>query len=231
MTEREWQECEDPDQVLRFQLELLGSSISDRKLRLLVCGLCRRVWYLLKDRQSRRAVEVAERFADQAAGGQELAKACQGAWDTWTKWPRIDAIGYKAICAATYAAVPFIDWGEANRVLEYTLAAEVRLVPEDARRDRCHLLRCLFSNPLRLVAAESSWLKWQERTIPKLAAAIYEDRRFEDLPILADALEEAGCGNEDIMRHCREPGAHVRGCWVVDLLLGKEVAAEPAQRS
>jgi hypothetical protein len=54
-----------------------------------------------------------------------------------------------------------------------------------------------------------------------LAAAIYEGRQYEDLPILADALEEAGCGTEDILRHCRQPGEHGRGCWVVDLLLGK----------
>ena len=55
-----------------------------------------------------------------------------------------------------------------------------------------------------------------------LAQAIYEERRFGDLPVLADALEEAGCTDADILSHCRGPGPHVRGCWVVDLLLGKQ---------
>ena len=55
-----------------------------------------------------------------------------------------------------------------------------------------------------------------------MAEAIYEERTFEQLPILTDALEDAGCNNSDILNHCRQPGVHVRGCWVVDLLLGKE---------
>jgi hypothetical protein len=65
------------------------------------------------------------------------------------------------------------------------------------------------------------WLAWNGGTILKVAQAIYDDRRFEDMPILADALEEAGCTNEGILSHCRGSGEHVRGCWVVDLILGK----------
>jgi hypothetical protein len=62
---------------------------------------------------------------------------------------------------------------------------------------------------------------WNGGSIPTLARALYEERRFQDLPILADALEEAGCTNHDILTHFRDPGEHVRGCWAVDLLLGK----------
>jgi hypothetical protein len=65
-------------------------------------------------------------------------------------------------------------------------------------------------------------LEWSDRTIRKISAAIYEDRAFEGLPVLSDALEEAGCTDSDILTHCWGPGPHVRGCWVVDLLLGKE---------
>jgi thioredoxin-like negative regulator of GroEL len=65
------------------------------------------------------------------------------------------------------------------------------------------------------------WLIWNDGLIPKLAHEIAREQRFADLPILADALEEAGCSNADILNHCRQPGEHVRGCWVVDLLLGK----------
>jgi hypothetical protein len=68
---------------------------------------------------------------------------------------------------------------------------------------------------------EQAWVSQHEGTVRKLAQAIYDDRRFADLPILADAFEEAGCSDQDILAHCRSEGPHVRGCWVVDLILGK----------
>jgi hypothetical protein len=58
--------------------------------------------------------------------------------------------------------------------------------------------------------------------VRRLAEATYENRRWEDLPVLADALEEAGCDDADILGHCRGPGPHTRGCWVIDCLLGRE---------
>jgi hypothetical protein len=64
-------------------------------------------------------------------------------------------------------------------------------------------------------------LTWNHATVPAIARHIYDDRAFYDLPILADALEDAGCTNPDILAHCRAGGEHVRGCWVVDLILGK----------
>jgi hypothetical protein len=63
---------------------------------------------------------------------------------------------------------------------------------------------------------------WLTSTVKQLAQSIYDEKAFERLPILADALEDAGCTSEDILNHCRQPGEHVRGCWVVDLVLGKE---------
>jgi len=85
------------------------------------------------------------------------------------------------------------------------------------------VLRCLFGNPFHAhPTINASILTWNDRTIPHLAEEIYQERAFDRLPILADALEEAGCTNAEILAHCRQPGPHVRGCWVVDLLLGKE---------
>ena len=78
-------------------------------------------------------------------------------------------------------------------------------------------------NPCRPApAVDPSWLAWNGGTVAKLAAAIYDGRRFADLPILADALEDAGCADAAILAHCRGPGEHVRGCRVVDLLTGRE---------
>jgi hypothetical protein len=81
------------------------------------------------------------------------------------------------------------------------------------------LVRCLFGNPFRPVALGGTWLT---STVTNLAQAIYDDHAFDRLPILADALEDAGCTDEDILAHCRGGGEHCRGCWVVDLLLGKK---------
>jgi hypothetical protein len=83
-------------------------------------------------------------------------------------------------------------------------------------------IREIFGNPFRPVSVDPSWVAWNDGTVVKLAQAIYDDRTFDHLPILADALEEAGCDNADILNHCRKPGVHVRGCWVVDLILGKK---------
>jgi hypothetical protein len=87
--------------------------------------------------------------------------------------------------------------------------------------DQMGLLRDIVGNPFLSVAVSPSWMLWNDGTIPKLAHGIYDDRAFDHLPILADALEDAGCDDADILAHCRGPGPHVRGCWVVDLILGK----------
>ena len=81
------------------------------------------------------------------------------------------------------------------------------------------LLRDIFGNPFRPVAFSPSW---RTDTALSLARQMYESRDFSAMPILADALQDAGCDIEDILSHCRGPGPHVRGCWVVDLVLGKE---------
>jgi hypothetical protein len=84
---------------------------------------------------------------------------------------------------------------------------------------QCDLIRDIFGNPFRPVTVESTW---RTHNVTALAQGIYDDRAFERMPILADALEDAGCTNADILEHCRRPGEHCRGCWVVDLVLGKE---------
>jgi hypothetical protein len=82
----------------------------------------------------------------------------------------------------------------------------------------CELLRCVFGNPFRPVAAEPAWLSWNDGVAVRLAHGIYADRAFDRMAILADALEEAGCTNQEILTHLREPGPHVRGCWALDAL-------------
>ena len=81
------------------------------------------------------------------------------------------------------------------------------------------LLRDLFGNPFHAITIKSRWLT---STVTSIAQGIYEERAYDRLPILADALENAGCTDHDIIQHCRHKGEHVRGCWVVDLILGEK---------
>ena len=84
------------------------------------------------------------------------------------------------------------------------------------------LLRDIFGNPFCPVTVEPLWLAWNDSCVSRFAEGIYADRGFDRMPILADALEDAGCDDADMLAHCRSGGEHVRGCWGVDLLLGKE---------
>jgi hypothetical protein len=81
------------------------------------------------------------------------------------------------------------------------------------------LLFCIFGNPFRPVAFDANW---RTSDVVAMALGMYETRDFAAMPILADALQDAGCENADVLEHCRGAGPHVRGCWVVDLILGKE---------
>jgi hypothetical protein len=94
--------------------------------------------------------------------------------------------------------------------------------PEGVRH-QAKLVLCIIGNPFRgLHRLDPGWLRWNDGTVPKVAQHIYEERAFGRLPILADALLDAGCDDEDILAHCRGEGPHVRGCWVIDLILGKQ---------
>ena len=85
------------------------------------------------------------------------------------------------------------------------------------------LFRCILGNPFHPVSAIfPAVLAWHDRTAPRIAQSIYDDRAFDRLPILHDALLDAGCDDEAILSHCRSEGPHVRGCWVLDLILAKD---------
>jgi hypothetical protein len=81
-----------------------------------------------------------------------------------------------------------------------------------------NIIRDVFGNPFRVVMVEPAWLT---SNVVSLAQTIYDDRAFDRMPLLGDAIEETGCDSSDILDHCRSQVEHVRGCWVVDALLGK----------
>jgi hypothetical protein len=215
MTEAEWDACADP----RPMLKSLGWKASERKLRLFAVACCRRIWHLLADERSRKAIQVAERFADGEATRKERAKADKdNAW-VWTeneKSPRqyglATAVGYCVSAGLRNGEALMCEIDQMSRFLSDDLPPPAQAV----------LLREVFGPPLfRPMTIDPAWLAWNSGAVRKMARAIYDDRRFADLPILADALEDAGCADAATLGHCRGGGEHVRGCWVVDLLLGK----------
>lgn len=248
MSEAEWDSSAEPTVMLRF----LRGRASERKLRLLCCACCRRVWHLLESESLRQAVDALERFADD----------------------EIDETSFRAIAATTHPYLAYHDelvsgqvrtekWLPAygiNYVVHGRLMKEGHVCPtlrpdiEDVAKAldffaraltydsrncgpsatecaaQADLIRELFGDPFQAAPViDSAWLDWNDGIVARLASAIYEDRclpevtlNVERLAILADALEEAGCTNQDVLSHCRNGGTHVRGCWAVDLILGKK---------
>jgi hypothetical protein len=127
---------------------------------------------------------------------------------------------YRAAAAASWVVEEWV-WPPPGREFK-RLSAELAQFVSDEQAERaahCDLIRCLFGNPFRQATADAAWLT---SAVLGLARGIYEDRAFDRLPILADALEDAGCASLDVLDHCRSGGRHALGCWVLDLLLAKE---------
>jgi hypothetical protein len=187
-----------------------------RKPRLFACASARTNWDRLNDPRSKQAVEISERFADGMATLNDLSEARDAARD---------AVGAGDPEFAAYWASAGNGWEAAWEIVPSALCAAMKALGRDVIPARqwlhCELLRDIFGNPFRPVAVDPSWLTWNHATVPAIARHIYDDRAFHDMPILADALQDAGCTNDDLLDHCRGPGPHVRGCWAVDLLLGK----------
>lgn len=236
MTEAEWLAGSEPQPMLEF----VGDRASSRKLRLFAVACCRRLWPLIAEAPCRAAVEVAERFADGlvTAEVQEAARTAaervhQEVEDT--EAPLFSGVAYATAYAASYTihdqgTVRLACRAAVNAACAAGHALSSQGAPENEVAAATHaefaaqtaLVRDLFGNPFRPAPfPDPSWSAWKDGVVVKLAQAIYEDRAFDRLPVLADALEEAGCTNADILAHCRGPGEHVRGCWVVDPLLGK----------
>ena len=230
MTEQGWLQATDPRPILEF----LRGKASDRKLRLFTVACCRSIWHLFTDERSRQAVEVAERYADALISKNELEKARVAALSAW-KQAKMGGVGLVAwyaaregmeasARAAAEATVRFATARPSNfsppgiaRKIEDWRARKI----EDWRAGLADRLREIIGNPFRPVTLNPSWLTWHDGLLVSMAQRMYDSRDFSDTPVLADALEEAGCQDQDVLRHCRSGSEHVRGCWVIDLLLGK----------
>ncbi|MBI1918202.1 MAG: hypothetical protein HYS12_26215 [Planctomycetes bacterium] len=210
MTWRDWHEQTDPDTMLG----MLRGRISQRKVRLFAVACCRRVWHLL-DAPNRRAVEIAERYADGEVSRSQLAKAHDAVRPGTRGASLARGVSHRLIETAQHV------WWQAAVLHAADASPRHRAEVAGAEQEiQCALLRDIAGGVGR-PAVSAPWLAWEGGTIIKFARAIYEGRRFDDLPILADALEDAGCSDEDLLQHCRGSGPHARGCWALDLLLGR----------
>jgi hypothetical protein len=216
MTEQEWMACTNT----RPMLEFLRHTASPRKLCLFACACCRRIWHLITDEASRQRVELTERYvaglADRAEWVDARLTGPTPSERTSMSWGVAEAV------SDTY-------WAASNGETEggtWVAVHEVSWKAEYAARERerfHEILRDLFGNPFRPPPpVERAWLAWNGGTVVALAQAMYEGPDFSRAPLLADMLEDAGCTDATILDHLRGPGPHVRGCFVVDLLLDQD---------
>lgn len=242
MTEAEWMASEDPELMLRH----LGFRLTDRQAWLFTAACIRRLfpWFHLvmehnghlkreedvqlwaaMDRKRylelQADVQLYEAAADRTAPEEVMAQMHPpgGQPCFW-----VDAKNGAAHWAEEVAKGMLFRRRYRHRTAERLAAAAAAAKTQAVKQERAFqadMLRCIVGNPFLAVAIDQGCLAWQDGTVVRLAQAIYDDRAFDQLPILADALEEAACTDEWILSHLRFPGSHVRGCVAVDVLLGK----------
>jgi hypothetical protein len=219
-TAAEWDDRAYPPTMLGA----LRGRVSDRQVRLFAAACCRRAWHHLADERSRRAVAVAERFADGAAGPADLQAAYEAtvqADEAMADAPasaRSDA-AWGAAWAARWTASPDLDVEGAIQVTGDTNRGPTQAEGWAEAAAQAAVLKDIVGNPFGPAPAAGAW---RTETALHLAEAIYDARAFGLLPILADALEETGCVDAALLAHCRSGGAHVRGCWALDRVLGRQ---------
>jgi hypothetical protein len=212
LSDEDWISWTEPREILPY-LHLHSSA---RKLRLLYCAFSRIIWDQLAP-EHRRVVETAECLADGLVSP--------------TKWEEVsrqsgfrERVSYPGFCTLwtegveTSLAMQYVRnvlWPKARMYCQGTLTLAERKV-------QCDAIREIFGQFHWNVKILPTWLQWNEGICVTLAKVIRRQGRFENMPILADALEEAGCNNPAILNHCRQTADHVRGCWVLDLILGKK---------
>jgi hypothetical protein len=210
--------CADPRAML---LVVAQSGPTERKIRLFNVAICRRFWGYLSE-ALRAILSESELLADGLArassGGLcRRANAAVALFDRQyptKQFPSAEIrIQRDAAAAVCYAVLPDQLFGAANYFWDIDLAEN---------GPHSSIIRDIFGNPFRQSPPPPcAVLAWNDGTVRRIAEGIYEERAFDRLLILHDALLDAGCNEEDILAHCRSEGPHVRGCWVIDLILGK----------
>jgi hypothetical protein len=238
MTEADWLAC-DTSWLLYQEL---ACTLSRRPVLLFTAACLRRVWDLLDQRAHQFAVEVTEQYADGLVSRRDLletwsqaeAETDEGIWvmDGWwcdeEQWAEFGAEGSGAILKAAEAALAAPAWTaaraafHARSLVAWDAGATAResKVLEESLTQFALLHDLTYQHP-QVSRPNPEWLWGNGATVHRLARTIYAERRFGWFPLLADALEDAGCVDEQILGHLRGPGPHARGCWCLDILVNK----------
>jgi len=218
MTEAEWLAASDPMPMLAF----LGRRPSQRKIRWFCIACCQQILDKLDDPRERQGLLAAEQLADgllNESGRLAVETALTDVVREFDDVPCCSPLVYSRVVADS------VDVADASFCARSVMCDasygkdSFDGIEDELRYDQVEYVRDIFGNPLRPVAFDP---RWRTADTVGLARGIYEDRAFDRLPLLADTLLDAGCADEQMLGHCRSDGPHVRGCWVVDLVLGKE---------
>jgi hypothetical protein len=222
----------DPEPMICF----IEKAANDRKRRLYAVGCCRHLELrgFLLESLYQEALLTAEQFADRKASTRKLKEARDAVEAAHPNRFGSTSVGYAAwalrgsLSTRNHVAGFWVSEAYRNTLTSLTrgnrewnqeVHEAMRVAANHAKSTLAVFVRCVHGNPFRPVAVDPVWLT---STVVALAEGIYAERAFDRLPILADALQDAGCEDDDILNHCRGDGPHVRGCWVVDLILGKQ---------
>jgi hypothetical protein len=249
MTEQEWLTCSEPGPMVhhlrdhgamyrtRWQGWVAARHwrTSERKLRLFACACCRRVAARMAGPEALAVIEAAEAHAD---GRCDLA-AVERALAVVDRAEQARARVLEARSGppmensrCAFAALSCLAAADLERVVTVVHFASLALQRSvihttdkgsfEGPAQAC-LLREIVGNPFVPPRIDPAWLSWNEGIVEHMARTIHQDRAYQDMPILADALADAGCRDETILGHCRDEGTvHAMGCWVLDLLTGRE---------
>jgi hypothetical protein len=225
MNSPQWLACNDPKRMV----ESLRGRASNRKQRLFACACCRSIWRLIKDPRSRRAVTASEQYADKLISRAELmafqkdAMLGKKSFDYYARPADNAAASVARPRLVTHWVARMAVWAVGNDEIWSHLPlapgeGPVKRAEIERREEAAQvaLLRDVAGNPFRPVAFDPAW---RTPTAVAIAGRIYAKQSFEAMPVLADALQEAGCEAAEVLDHCRGAGEHVRGCWVIDLVL------------
>jgi hypothetical protein len=208
MAEQQVLRADDP-RIWEFLLE--SPPDGDCKRRLLACACCRAVWKWL-GLLEQRAVDVAERYADGRADDEERLSLADEAWFGWAR------VYGRSLPTILRLLADHLSVRECDDLCRSVLAVR----GPSAREEILTRLREEIFGPHRPAELDPAIRAWHGGVVVALARAIDEERHFGAMPVLADALEEAGCADEAILGHCRRLLPHARGCWVIDLVLRRE---------
>lgn len=230
MNEQEWMACTDAGKMFDCFGGLWGDFRLDRRLRRFAVACCRRVRRLVTEDIFLAAADAGEAFTDDPRNTKGtipvMARASIEGWRHLRRYENsADRHQFHAARAAV-ATCASTDWHAGFHSMQQAALAlnqaDVDCFDPAELRYQATLLRCLFGPLLfRPTTLALSWLTGHDGLLVSMAQQMYEGGDLSAMPMLADALEEAGCTNPDILNHCRSGGEHVRGCWVVDLVLGK----------